>query len=124
VVVVGVGCGDVDDVDVWVGGELGVGAVGFCCVGCANRCKKFLRTSCRGGRCCCGDDVADIGCIAGLGIDQEVFCECWSGVRMGWWRKMRVFYLLLCLPSLESISLLSSCVTRLGCAYPGYPILA
>jgi len=76
VVVVGMGGGDVDDVDVWVGGELGVGAVGACCGGCANRCKKFLRTSCRRGGCCCCDDVADIGCIAGLRVDEEILCEC------------------------------------------------
>lgn len=29
-VVVGMRGGDVDDVDVWVGDEVGVGAVGFC----------------------------------------------------------------------------------------------
>jgi len=36
VVVVGMGRGDVDDVDIGVGDELGVGAVGACCGGCAD----------------------------------------------------------------------------------------
>ena len=27
--------------------------------------------------------MADIGYIAGSGVDEEVFCECWGGVRMG-----------------------------------------
>ena len=124
VVVVGVGSGDVDNVDVWVGGELGVGAVGACCGGCADGFEELggAGCGCGGGGCC--DDVADIGCIAGLGIDEEVFCKCWSGVRKGRLKKIVGFYLLLCLPSLKSVSLLSSCVIRLCCAYPRYPTSA
>jgi len=75
VVVVGMGGGDVDDVDVWVGGEVGVGAVGACCGGCADGGEERRGAGCGCGGGGCGDDVADGGYGAGLGIDEEVFCE-------------------------------------------------
>lgn len=69
--------GDVDYVNVRVGDQLGVGAVGFGFAGCADIVQEVGGSGGgRGGGCCCYD-VMDIGYFAGGGVGDEVFGECW-----------------------------------------------
>ena len=74
-VVVGVRGGDVDDVDVGVRDEFGVGAVCGGGVGDSVGFDEFLRAGGGAGRGDGGDGVRDVGDGAGGGVDQEVFGE-------------------------------------------------
>lgn len=73
--VVRVGGGDVDDVDVGVGDEVGVGAVGFGGGGRADFGEELLGLGDGGGGAGGGDDVFDVVDAAGGGVDDEVFGE-------------------------------------------------
>jgi len=69
-------CGDVDDVDVGIFDEFGVGAIGLCFRGGFDVFEELF--SSRGGRrgCCCYDGVMDVVDIAGSRVGEEIFGEC------------------------------------------------
>jgi len=75
---VGVGRGDINDVDVWVGHELCVGTVGFGAAGSADFFQEGRRAGGGGGGCGCCNDVLHVVDGAGGGVGEEVFCECWG----------------------------------------------
>lgn len=77
--------GDVDDIDVWVRDEGGVGAVCFGGRRGVELVEEVLGAGGGGGGCGCDDLVADVVDGAGGGVDEEVFCEgcgdvagCWG----------------------------------------------
>lgn len=74
-VVVAVGRGDVDDVDVGVGGELFVGAVGFGGLGGSDFFEKFLGSVGGGRGGCSDDDVFDVFDAAGFRVGPEISGE-------------------------------------------------
>ena len=71
-VVVRVRRGDVDDVDVGIGHEFAVGAIGFCRRGSIDLLDKFLRALLARGAADCDDGVLHVCDTAALGVDEEV----------------------------------------------------
>ena len=74
-IVVGVGGRNVDDVDVPVGHELGVGAVCNSGGGTFRVLQELLGTVCRAGRCGSDNGMSDVGYIACGRVDEKIFGE-------------------------------------------------
>lgn len=74
---------DVYDVDVRVGHEGCVGAVGAGGGGGIDFGEEVLGALGGGRGCGGGEDVVDVCGGAGGGVDEEVFCECWVGGMSG-----------------------------------------
>lgn len=77
---VGVGSGDVDDVDVGIGDEFMIGTVSFDAGRRVDFFKKCFGAGCRGGGGGCDDGVLDIVDVAGSGVAEDIFAEGWKGL--------------------------------------------
>jgi hypothetical protein len=75
---VGMGRGDVDDVDVGVFDELVVGAVGFSCAGTVDIFDEGFSAWLGGGGCGGCEDVVDIVHVTSCRIGEHIFRESWE----------------------------------------------
>jgi hypothetical protein len=68
---------NIDDVNIWVGDEFSIGAVGGAWTRDFELRDEFFGAGFGGGRGNGDDCVGDIMDIASLGVEKEVFNKCW-----------------------------------------------